>query len=97
MRVRPLLEARVVGTPAVGQPLSLVARLRPAAAGSLRVRVGKRTAKGSAIRLRLDTSSPRQLRIRVGTVAADGFADASRVLDVPIVFPELGPGDNGSP
>jgi hypothetical protein len=96
VRVRPLLEARIVGTPAVGQPLSLVARLRPAAAGSLRVRVGKHTTKGSKIRLRLDTSAPRQLRIRVGTVAADGFAAASRVLDVPIVFPELGPGSSGA-
>jgi peptidoglycan hydrolase-like protein with peptidoglycan-binding domain len=96
VRVKPLLEARIVGTPTVGEPLTLVARLRPAAAGRLRVRVGKRTAaRGSSIRLQLDTSEPRSLRVQVGAVAADGYLAASKTLDVPVVFPELGLGDNG--
>jgi hypothetical protein len=96
VRVKPLLETRIVGTAAVGRPLTLVARLRPATAGALRVRVGRRTVTGSAVRLKLDTSRPRPLRIRVGSAAAEGFAAVSKTLDVPVVFPELGPGDSGA-
>jgi peptidoglycan hydrolase-like protein with peptidoglycan-binding domain len=96
IRVRPLLETRIVGTATVGRPLTLVARLRPAAAGALHVHVGKRTVTGSAVRVKLDTSRPRPLRIRLGSAAADGFTAVSRTLDVPVVFPELGPGDRGA-
>jgi N-acetylmuramoyl-L-alanine amidase len=93
--VEPLLEARVVGTPAVGRPLTVVARLQPAAAGKLRARVGARVAQGNAIRPRLDTSRPARFRIRVQTLAAEGYLAAARILDVPVVFPELAYGASG--
>ena len=94
--VKPLLEARVVGTPTVGRPLSVVATLKPADAGSLRVRVGQRSKRGHAVTLRLDTSRPGHYRVRVLATGAAGYLDAARILDVPVVFPELAAGATGS-
>jgi N-acetylmuramoyl-L-alanine amidase len=93
--VKPLLETRIVGTPAVGRPLTVVATLRPASAGKLRVRAGARVRHGDAVRLRLDTSRPGNLRVRVQTTAAEGYLAAARILDVPVVFPELAIGATG--
>jgi peptidoglycan hydrolase-like protein with peptidoglycan-binding domain len=58
--------------------------------------VGARVKKGSSIRLRLDTSRPAHFRVRVSTVAASGYLEAAQILDVPVVFPEIGYGASGS-
>jgi peptidoglycan hydrolase-like protein with peptidoglycan-binding domain len=52
--------------------------------------------QGRKIRLRLDTSRPGNLRVRVQTVAAEGYLKAAKILDVPVVFPDLGIGASGS-
>ncbi|HET7043322.1 MAG TPA: L,D-transpeptidase family protein [Gaiellaceae bacterium] len=96
VRVRPTLETHLVGTPAVGRPLTLVARLRPARAGTLQVRVGKTVRRGSSIRLRLDTRRPRSLRVSVRSLPADGYAAAKQALRVSVVYPELVPGSTGA-
>src|SRR4051794_27246490 len=81
--VRPLVSASLAGAAVVGQPLTLRARLRPAAAGSVRVRIWRngrktldRTARTTAIRL--GTGTPASFRIQVDAVPARGYARASR-------------------
>lgn len=94
--VRPLLETRLVGSPTVGQPLTLVARLRPAAAGKLTASAGATSAQGNAIRLRLDTARPRALKLLVRSDPAPGWARASRSLSVAVVYPDLDVGAAGA-
>ena len=94
--VRPQLEARLVGEQRVGRPLAVVARLRPAAAGTVRLRVGAEVRKGDRLRVRIATKSARNLRVRVETVPASGYAKAARTLDVAVVYPNLGPGSTGA-
>jgi L,D-transpeptidase catalytic domain/Putative peptidoglycan binding domain len=93
--VRPQLSVRIVGSGAVGEPLSVVARLVPATAGSLRIRVLRGRAllaDRHARRLRLDTRLPGTLRIRVSTTSAAGFQARTRALRtvVRLVALELG-------
>ena len=95
VRVRPTIETKLVGSGAVGRPLTLVARLRPARAGELQARVGARTRHGRTLRLRLDTRRPRTLRVALRTRPADGYAAVRRTVEVPVVFPDLGPGSAG--
>ena len=99
--VRPLLDARLRGTRAVGAPLRLHARLRPAGAGSLRVRVRRggrvtldRTFAGDAS-VAIGTRSPGAFRISVTSVAATGFAAAHRELRSTVFQPTLQTGSRG--
>jgi peptidoglycan hydrolase-like protein with peptidoglycan-binding domain len=95
VRVRPVIETQLVGTPTVGRPLTLVAHLRPAAAGTLRAQIGNATHEGRSLRLRLDTKRPQAIRIAVGSVPADGWATARRTLAVQVVYPDLAVGSTG--
>ncbi len=95
VRTRPVLETRLVGTRTVGRPLTLVARLRPAAAGTLQVTAGGTVRRGRSIRLRLDTSRPAALRVRVRSLPSRSWAAAARSLRVAVVYPTLGPGSSG--
>jgi PKD repeat protein len=101
LRVLPMLHARFVGTPLVGSRLAVVARLRPAAAGAIRVRVfrGARKvydgrARGVA-RVRLPTGSPYRYTVRIETLAAAGFGRVARSLQALVSMPNLGPGSRG--
>jgi L,D-transpeptidase-like protein/putative peptidoglycan binding protein/PKD domain-containing protein len=101
MRVHPELVATVVGNPMVGEPLTVVARLRPAAAGHLSVGL-RRTGHGQQIRrggasvhVRLDTHSAAQWRAVVTAQPARGWLGAMHVLHATVVEPTLGPGSRG--
>jgi hypothetical protein len=96
VRVRPTLDARLVGSPVVGQKLTLVARLRPAGAGTLQARVGKTVRRGRSIRVPVDTRKPRSLRLSVRSLPAKGYAAAKRSFRVSVVYPDLGPGSTGA-
>ncbi len=94
--VRPRLEATLVGSAVVGSRLTLRVRLRPAAAGAVRVRIGThvRTIRGAAA-IPLGTAGPRSYRIRVSTVPAKGFTAPGATMAVRVVEPNLGPGSRG--
>jgi len=97
--VRPVLEARLVGDGVVGSPLRLVARLRPARAGRLRVQVwrGGRRTYSAALRgsLRLGTPRPASIRVRLVAVPRAGYAPAFRTVTRTLVQPELALGSSG--
>jgi peptidoglycan hydrolase-like protein with peptidoglycan-binding domain len=88
--VKPALEVRLTGAPTVGSPLHVIARLHPASAGTLRVRVDGRPTT------RVDTSRTRTARIVVSTIPHRGWAGPGRVLSATIVDPSLGAGSRGA-
>src|SRR6266516_4152369 len=99
--VHPLLTASFAGSSAVGKPLALVARLRPAAAGRLRVRIfrGDRlvvdTFRGMSVRIPLGTSRAATLRAVVVAVPAAGYLGARHLLRTTVVVPQLQLGATG--
>jgi hypothetical protein len=100
-RVHPELVTSVVGNPMVGQPLTVVAQLRPAAAGRVRVRL-HRTGHGdqvrggsSSLKVALDTHSAAQWRAVVTARPARGWFGVVHVLQATVVEPSLGPGSRG--
>ncbi|MDQ3874803.1 MAG: PKD domain-containing protein [Actinomycetota bacterium] len=101
LRVRPLLHAALRGPRRVGGRLVLVAALRPASAGALQVSVdsggGRRLIRTfqRSVELRLDTTAPRPLEIRLTTIPTAGFARARSVLRTLIRLPPLRLGSTG--
>ncbi|HEX6700202.1 MAG TPA: L,D-transpeptidase family protein [Gaiellaceae bacterium] len=100
--VRPRLVARFDGSGAVGTPLAVVARLVPAGAGQVTVRIWKdgtlrvdRTYPRGA-RIRLDSTRTAAYRVQVTTVPAPGFARAGRVFATRLFLPTLRPGSSGT-
>ena len=98
----PAVEARLQGSGLVGAPLRLVARVRPAEAGRLAVRVtrgGKAVAGGtygSAARVRLPSCTPGVLAVRVTVVPAAGYAaPRPRVVTAVVARPNLALGSTG--
>jgi PKD repeat protein len=101
VRLRPELDARLVGGHTVGAPLRLVARVRPAAAGRLRVEVRRNrrvrvTVHGASVRLRLDTRQPAALAVRVRLEPRRGYGAATRALATTVVQPSLALGARGA-
>ncbi len=104
--VRPLLAASLSGTGGatapVGGPLSVAARLTPAAAGSVRVelrRGGRLIAAKQArraLRVAVPTARPGSLHALVRSVPKPGFLPARRRLATEIVYPSLALGARGS-
>jgi hypothetical protein len=99
--VRPRLVVHFDGSGAVGTPLALVARLVPAAAGEVSVRIWKngalrvsRTYPHGA-RIALDTSRTSSYRVAVTSVPRPGFARAARGLQTRLFLPTLRPGASG--
>ncbi len=102
LRIRPRLDATLVGDRMVGAPLALYAQLRPARAGTIRVdvlRSGRRTYSGSYqrhLRLKLGTSRFGDVRVRLRVVPRRGFAPApAQVLEAKLVPPQLRYGATG--
>ena len=98
--VRPLVSASLAGAGVVGQPLTLRARLTPAAAGSVRVRVWRngrqtldRTARTASIHL--GTGAAASFRIRVDAVPARGYTHTARQLLTSVHSPTLSLGSRG--
>jgi lipoprotein-anchoring transpeptidase ErfK/SrfK len=101
--IRPVLSAHLVGAQTVGSQLAAVARVRPASAGPIRVRVlrnGKETFDrrfaGGAARVALGTVAPGTVRVEVSTEPGDGFAVRSTAVQAKLEFPFLQPGSSGS-
>jgi hypothetical protein len=93
--VRPLLRASLLGSTAVGGSLQLRAQLHPAGTNHLRVTVlrdGKPVGArvfGPRAFLRLDTSRPAQLRLRIVTLPGPGYAPRSLDLTTLVAEPRL--------
>jgi PKD domain./L,D-transpeptidase catalytic domain./Putative peptidoglycan binding domain. len=97
--VKPLLDAKLVGSGALGEPLSVVAKLLPASAGEVRVRVwrGPRlVADAHTARVKLSTRTPGSFRIVVTSRANPGFASTSRALSAVVANPALSLGARGA-
>ena len=100
--VRPVLETELAGAGAVGERLHLVARLRPAAAGRLSVRVVRNGGvlragtHGASVRIALPTARPAAYRIRVRVAPNAGYAGAARTLTAQVVLPQLALGSRGA-
>jgi hypothetical protein len=99
--LRPQITAVVRGARRVGARLVLQAGLRPARSGRLLVRVFRdrheRVLRVSSapLRLRLDTSEPQELVVRLAALPAPGYASARRSLRVRLFPPALSPGARG--
>jgi PKD repeat protein len=100
--VRPGLDTAFSGSGQLGRPLSLLVRERPAAAGTVTVRVtrgGRLVAKRSfrgRLRIRLATARAGAYRIRVTLQPAAGYLAARRTLERIVFLPSLGPGSAGA-
>jgi len=98
LRVVPRLLARVVGGGERGSRTFFTARLVPAGAGALAVRITRgndrvleRTFDGP-VRVKLDTRRLANYRIRVEAVPAEGYAGTARLLRANVVLPRLAVG-----
>jgi hypothetical protein len=87
--VRPRLDVKLVGSSTLGSSLRVRAVLRPAHAGTVRVRVD-----GRATNL-VPTARARRVRVAVSTVPHKGWAGPGRTFTATIVEPSLGPGSRG--
>jgi lipoprotein-anchoring transpeptidase ErfK/SrfK len=98
VRIRPRLDARLVGSSVVGAPLQLVAGLRPPSAGVVRVQVIRggqvgfdRRYAGRA-QVSLGTKEIGTLRVRVTTVPKPGYDRSVRELRATLRPPTLAVG-----
>jgi PKD domain/Putative peptidoglycan binding domain/L,D-transpeptidase catalytic domain len=101
VRVRPALSAAFLGSGVVGRPFGLVLRVRPAAAGPIRVEIRRRGRLVTAgeyaggARIRLDSRRVAEYRIVLSTPAAAGYGPSHLVLRKIVVYPRLGVGSTG--
>jgi lipoprotein-anchoring transpeptidase ErfK/SrfK len=98
VRIRPRLDAQLVGSSVVGAPLRLVARLEPAAAGLVRVQVIRRGHVGFDARypggaqVLIGTREIGTLRVRLTTVPRPGYDPLRRELSTTLRPPTLAVG-----
>jgi N-acetylmuramoyl-L-alanine amidase len=101
VRVVPQLRAGLTGSGARGSVYRLAARVVPAAAGSLAVRITGQgetivdRTYGPRVRLTLDTRRLTSYRIRVAVVPSDGYVAVTHLLTARVVLPRLAPGARG--
>jgi hypothetical protein len=99
VRLRPAVEARLVGSGLVGGRLGVVATVRPESGGTPPATVwrnGRRTYAGPlGRRLHLRTGSPASFRIRLEVAPADGYAAAERTLRAAVIRPAFARGARG--
>src|SRR5205814_6244193 len=98
----PKLSARLAGAGARGSRYDFTARLVPAGAGALAVRISRgadslvdRTFAGR-VRIRLDTRRLATYVIRAAVVPNEGYAATGRVLRASVVLPRLAIGRSGA-
>ena len=95
VRIRPRLDARLVGTRIAGAPLSLEASVLPAAAGPIRIQVIRSGAVGfdrrfpGTAHVELGTRQTGQLRIRLTTEPPRGYDSLRRELTATLHAPNL--------
>jgi hypothetical protein len=101
VRIKPQLTARFAGSPLVGSPLALVARVKPASAGRMHIVIRKGNTKifdgraSGIARVRLKTPGPLVYRVSVRVEPADGFAPTALGLRTTVVMPQLTYGSKG--
>ena len=102
LAVRPALDTGFLGSGRLGGRLVLRVRERPAAAGTLSVRVwrdkrlfAQRTGRG-VVRLRLGTRTPAIYRVSVRVAPAAGYIGNRRSLRHAVYVPNLHLGDRGA-
>jgi PKD repeat protein len=93
--LRPRIEAALPPLAAVGGALTLRARLLPAGAGTLKVRVLRGSTVVRARAGRLPTAAPAALRVELTSVPRPGFAGVRQVLHTQVVQPALARGSRG--
>jgi hypothetical protein len=97
--VKPELDAKLVGSGAIGEPLAVVAKLQPASAGAVRIRVWRGTrlvAVSRAARVKLSTRTSGSFRIVITSSANSGFTSASHTLSAVVADPSLSLGARGA-
>ena len=101
VRVRPSLSVGFLGSGVVGKPLHLALRLRPAAAGPVRVEISRRGRLvtdgqyGSGARIRLPSGHVAEYRITLSTAASEGYAPSRLTLRKIVYYPRLDLGSTG--
>ena len=101
VRLRPSLLAGFLGSGVVGRPLQLALRLRPAAAGPIRVEIRRRGRLviagqyGSRARIRLPSGRVAEYRITLSTAASAGYATRRLTLRKIVFYPRLQLGSTG--
>ena len=101
LAVRPAVTLDFEGEHSLYGKLNAVARLRPAAAGTLAVTVTRggtvvRTATGQAVVLPLDTTVPGSVAVTARVRPAAGWTAANASANTTIAYPELAEGAAGS-
>jgi hypothetical protein len=101
LRVVPKLVTKLAGSGARGTPYYFTARLVPAGAGTIAVKLNRgsnvlveRTFE-RPVRIRLDTRQLSTYRIRVQVQPAEGYAGTVRLLRARVVLPRLAVGARG--
>ncbi|MDX6438945.1 MAG: hypothetical protein QOF45_1528 [Gaiellaceae bacterium] len=97
VRLRPTIEAPLLGTALVGSALTLRPRLVPARAGSISVRVflnGHRVLARHGV-VKLPTGKPGTVRIELVSRPRPGYAPVRKVVTAQVVLPALAPGSRG--
>jgi hypothetical protein len=97
VRLRPTIEAPLLGTALVGSSLTLRPWLVPARAGSISVRVfidGRRVAARRGA-VKLPTGKPGTVRVELVTSPRAGYAPVRKVVTSQVVLPALAPGSRG--
>jgi len=90
VRIRPRLDVKLVGTQVAGAPLRLEARVTPAAAGPIRVRVANLDRRvGSVASVDLPTRQIGSLQIKVTTEPPSGYDKLHRELTATLRAPNL--------
>ncbi len=101
LAVKPGLDTTFAGSGQIGTPLSLLVRERPAAAGTVTVRVWRdrklvaSRAFHGGLRLRLGTRVAGEYRVQVALAPATGYVAARRALQRFVFAASLGPGSSG--
>jgi L,D-transpeptidase catalytic domain/Putative peptidoglycan binding domain/PKD domain len=102
LAVRPGLDSGFRGSGQIGRPMTFTARVRPATAGKLRVRIWRgrrlvlnRLARGR-LRIALSTRRSVSYRALVSLVPARGYVQARRALERIVFVPSLGLGAAGA-
>ena len=100
--VRPVVRTSFTGSGVLGRPLVFNARVRPARAARLRIRIWgahrllvDRT-YGARARVRLPTRRVVAYRIRVDALPVPGYTATAKKLRKVVFVPRLGPGSRGA-
>ncbi len=101
LAVRPGLDTQFAGSGQVGRPLVMIARERPAGAGTLSVRVWRKgrllkaRSGGRRLRIRLGTRRAVTYRIIVAVTPSQGYVANRRLVTRTVFVPNLRVGSSG--